>query len=106
MARKVFQKQGSHGRAVMTGAFWSSAKRSKTEGDMQKTCPWCKSNSIPDTDHLFWQCPHFRETRPFSKPHLVMQCRFGWPDRGANQAFNEMVVYHMAQVRAMMLAAN
>ena len=100
MARKVFQKQGSHGRAVMTGAFWSSAKRSKTEGDMHKTCPWCKSNSIPDTDHLFWQCPHFRETRPFSKPHLVMQCRFGWPEPGANQAINEMVVYHMAQVRS------
>ena len=71
---------------------------------MRKTCRWCKSHCIPDTDHFVWQYP--RESRPSGKPILMMQCKFGWPDPCENQAYNEKVVYHTVQVRAMMLAAN
>ena len=59
--------------AIMTGGFLTHVHLKQDAN----VCLLCES-SYPDTDHLLWHCPYFRDLRSLPKPSNLLIARLGW----------------------------
>jgi hypothetical protein len=103
MTRTLFESRNFHGKAVLVGAACSTAFYQKEKHGpvaVQNHCLWCRCSFVPSWDHLCWQCSFFSETRPDVVPQDPLQRRLAWPSPREGCFYNDMVITHMARVRA------
>lgn len=90
------QKASGDEIAVMTGGLLTHVHVDQDAN----TCLLC-GTAYPDTDHLYWHCPFFRDIRTLPKPLDPLVARLGW-----NQDIHFPVLTQMAKIRASAAEAN
>ena len=81
--------------AIMTGGFLTHVHLKQDAN----VCLLCES-AYPDTDHLLWHCPYFRDLRSLPKPSNLLIARLGWCSD------IHPVISQMGRIRARAAAAN
>ena len=78
-ARKAFQEQGAHCRAVMSGAAVSDARFMRMRNLPVQSCGWCNQPDVPSWEHVTWNCSAFAESRQDVRPQDALHRILGWP---------------------------
>ena len=102
MLNKIEPSLRSHAMAVICGHTVSEASWhgdvNKPRTERKTSCGFCHRRSVPDFEHVMWQCDVFHN-RPV-KPSSVVQSTLGWHDCATETDYGEAVLRHMASVRA------
>lgn len=101
LARHLWRSQDAHGRGVLTDAIVSDARFDVIQGKPIAGCQWCRTDALPDWNHLTWHCDGFYASREeLQVPADNLQKTLGWPVGGPD---DKKILEHLASVRKRLL---